>query len=106
MSDNPMTDAFDAAENEQTSSSDNARSEEFDAEQYLEALNSDGAPKEKTVGMAVTTEMHAFYQELQNSDQVDVTPSQSIRDHLEKLAHRHQDVFEKAMRKLEIEREF
>ena len=106
MSDNPMTDAFDAAEDEQTTSSDDSHSKEFDAEQYLEALNSDGAPKEKTVGIAVTTEMHAFYQELQNSDQVDVNPSQSIRDHLEKLAHRHPDVFEKAMRKLEIEREF
>lgn len=101
-----MTDAFDAAEDEQTESNNGSRSEEFDAEQYLEALNSDGAPKEKTVGIAVTTEMHAFYQELQNSDQVDVNPSQSIRDHLEKLAHRHPAVFEKAMRKLEIEREF
>jgi len=101
-----MTDAFDAAEDEQTESNAGGRNQEFDAEQYLEALNSDGAPKEKTVGIAVTTEMHAFYQELQNSDQVDVNPSQSIRDHLEKLAHRHPDIFEKAMRKLEIEREF
>jgi len=54
----------------------------------------------------VTTEMHAFYQELQASDQVEVNPAQSVCDHLEKLAHRHPDVFEKAMRKLETEREF
>jgi hypothetical protein len=72
----------------------------------LEALNSDGATKDKTVGIAVTTEMHAFYHELQNADEVEVHPAQSVRDHLEKLAHRHPEVFEKAMRKLEIEREF
>lgn len=106
MSDNPMTDAFDAAEDEQTESSPDDRTDGFDPEQYLEALNSDGAPKEKTVGIAVTAEMHAFYQELQSTDQVEVNPAQSVRDHLEKLAHRHPGVFEKAMRKLEIEREF
>ncbi len=105
MNDNPMADAFDAAEDEQPEKNNGGRSD-FDPEEYLEALNSDGAPKEKTVGIAVTTEMHAFYQELQASDQVEVNPAQSVRDHLEKLAHRHPDVFEKAMRKLEIEREF
>lgn len=104
MSDNPMTDAFDAAEEEQED--DDTTSSDFDADQYLEALNNDSAPKEKTVGIAVTTEMHAFYHELQGADEVEVDPAQSIRDHLEKLAHRHPQVFEKAMRKLEIEREF
>jgi len=103
MSDNPMTDAFDAAEEEQ---SEQNTGDEFDADRYLEALNSDGAPKEKTVGIAVTAEMHAFYHELQNADGVKVNPAQSVRDHLEKLAHRHPEVFEKAMRKLEIERKF
>jgi len=98
-----MTDAFDAAEEEQSEATDAG---DFDAEQYLEVLNSDGAPKEKTVGIAVTAEMHAFYHELQNADEVEVNPAQSVRDHLEKLAHRHPEVFEKAMRKLEIEREF
>ncbi len=99
-----MTDAFDAAEEEQSET--NGVGDDFDTERYLEALNSDGAPKEKTVGIAVTAEMHAFYHELQNADEVEVNPAQSVRDHLEKLAHRHPDVFEKAMRKLEIEREF
>lgn len=103
MSDNPMTDAFDAAEKEQ---SEQSTGDEFDADRYLEALNSDGTPKEKTVGIAVTAEMHAFYHELQNADGVELNPAQSVRDHLEKLAHRHPEVFEKAMRKLEIEREF
>ncbi len=101
-----MTDAFDAAEEEQSETSGADSTDGFDADQYLEALNSDGAPKEKTVGIAVTTEMHAFYHELQNADQIEVNPAQSVRDHLEKLAHRHPEVFEKAMRKLEIEREF
>lgn len=104
MSDNPMTDAFDAAEDEQTEQSGDA-GDGFDAERYLKALNSDGAPKEETVGVAVTTEMHAFYQQLQDTDGVEVNPAQSIRDHLEKLAHRHPEVFEKAMRKLEIDRD-
>jgi hypothetical protein len=103
MSDNPMTDAFDAAEEEQTEQS---AGDSFDVERYLEALNSDAALKEKTVGIAVTTEMHAFYHELQNTEGIEVNPAQSVRDHLEKLAHRHPEVFEKAMRKLEIEREF
>ena len=31
---------------------------------------------------------------------------QSIRDHMEKLAHRHEQVFERAMQKFEIEREY
>ena len=105
MTDNPMGDAFDATEDEQAGKN-NGSSNDFDPEEYLEALNSDGAPREKTVGIAVTTEMYTFYQELQASDQVEVNPAQSVRDHLEKLAHRHPDIFEKAMRKLEIEREF
>jgi len=106
MSDNPMADAFDAAEEEQTETAGGDTSDGFDAERYLDALNSDTAPKEKTVGIAVTAEMHAFYRELQNADELEVNPTQSVRDHLEKLAHRHPEVFEKAMRKLEIEREF
>lgn len=101
-----MSDAFDAAEEKQSADDGVDAGAGFDAEEYLAALNSDGAPKEKTVGIAVTTEMHAFYQELQNADEVEVSPAQSVRDHLEKLAHRHPEVFEKAMRKLEIEREF
>lgn len=106
MSDNPMTDAFDSAEDEQTETTAVASGNDFDVDRYLEVLNSDGAPKEKTVGIAVTDEMHAFYHELQDADEVEVNPTQSIRDHLEKLAHRHPNVFEKAMRKLEIEREY
>ena len=106
MSDNPMTDAFDAAEDEQPESNESDTGNHSDVDRYLDALNSDSAPKDKTVGVAVTTETHAFYHELQNADEVEVNPAQSVRDHLEKLAHRHPKVFERAMRKLEIEREF
>jgi hypothetical protein len=37
---------------------------------------------------------------------VEIEVSQSIRDHIETLAHRHEQVFERAMRKLEVEREY
>jgi hypothetical protein len=106
MSENPMTDAFDAAEDEQPESDESDTGDDFDVDRYLDALNSNSAPKNKTVGVAVTTETHAFYHELQSADEVEVNPAQSVRDHLEKLAHRHPKVFERAMRKLEIEREF
>jgi len=106
MSDNPMTDAFDAAEDEQTETNEGDTGNDFDVDRYLDALNSDSAPKDKTVGVAVTTETHAFYHELQNAEEVELNPAQSVRDHSEKLAHRHPEVFEGAMRKLEIEREF
>jgi len=51
MSDNPMADGFDAAEDEQAEKN-NGSSNDFDPKEYLEELNSDGAPKEKTVGIA------------------------------------------------------
>lgn len=54
----------------------------------------------------MTIEMHAFDQEIQASDQVEVNPAKSVRDHLEKFSHPHPDVFEKVMRKLEIDRKF
>jgi ribosomal protein L31 len=97
---NPFNDALD--EEEQTSTDNN---ETFATDRYYEALNSESATKDKTIGIAVSEEMHAFYTELQHADEVDVEVSQSIRDHLENLAHRHERVFEKAMRKLEIDRE-
>lgn len=50
--------------------------------------------------------MHSFYHELQDADEVHVDLSQFIRDHIEKLAHRNEQVLERAMRKLEIEWEY
>lgn len=62
-------------------------------------------PKDETIGIAVSEEMHAFYQELRRSDEPDVDVTQSVRSHLEDLAREHEEVHEKAMRKLEIDRE-
>lgn len=101
MSDNPFNEAMEEAE--QTESRQ-ARESEFELDQYYDALNA--GPKDRTIGIAVNEEMHAFYQQLRDDDEVEVNVAQSIRDHIEKLAHRHPRVFEKAMRKLEIEREF
>jgi hypothetical protein len=99
---NPFDDAIDdAADGEQTT---DAESREFDAEEYLDAM-SDG-DKSKTIGLAATPEMHRFYLELRDDESVEVDVTQSLRDHLEKLARRHPEVFEKAMRKLEIDREY
>jgi len=103
MSDNPFNEAMDEAE-EETVGDDSDTKHEFDPDRYYDAL--DAGPKEKTIGIAVNEEMHAFYHELQDADEVEVDVSQSIRDHIEKLAHRHEQVFERAMRKLEIEREY
>lgn len=97
---NPFNDALD--EEEESSPSP---ASEFAVDEYYDAINSASAPKDKTVGIAVTEEMHAFYHELQNDETVDIDVAQSIRDHLENLAHRHDRTFEKAMRKLEIDRE-
>jgi hypothetical protein len=102
MSENPFNEAMDEIEEEATDDSDGEP--EFDLERYYDAL--DAGPKEKTIGIAVNEEMHAFYHELQDAEEVEVDVSQSIRDHVEKLAHRHEQVFERAMRKLEIEREY
>lgn len=105
MSDNPFSEAMEEAEEETTNQSDEGDvGRSFDADRYYDAL--DAGPKEKTIGIAVNEEMHAFYHELQDADEVEVDVSQSIRDHIERLAHRHERVFERAMRKLEIEREY
>jgi len=102
MSENPFNEAMDEAEGDAGDGGD--AESEFALDRYYDAL--DAGPKEKTIGIAVNEEMHAFYQELQDADEVEVDVSQSIRDHIEKLAHRHEQVFERAMRKLEIEREY
>jgi len=101
MSD-PFSEAMDEAE--QADDESDESNGDFDAEQYYDALGS--GTKDKTIGIAVNEEMHAFFRELREDDEVDVDVAQSIRDHLEKMAHRHPRVFEKAMRKLEIEREY
>lgn len=102
--DNPMDEAFDSAEEEAEEHSEETR--DFDLEEYYEALDDPENAKDKTIGIAVTEEMHAFYRELRDSDDVDSDVTESFRDQLRKLARRHEQVFEKSMRKLEIEREY
>jgi hypothetical protein len=101
MSDNPVDGAFDAVEDEQA---EEESGDDFDLDEYYDVLGT--GTKEKTVGIAVTEETHAFYSELRDAEEVDVDPAESIRGHLEKLANRHPEVFERAMRKLEIDREY
>lgn len=78
----------------------------FDVEDYYARIDSGDAPKDKTIGIATSEELHAVYRELRDSEDVDVDVTESIRNHLRDLAHRHEQEFEKAMRKLEIEREY
>jgi hypothetical protein len=106
MSDNPMTDVFNAAEKDQKASRSSGSNDEFDPEQYLDALDSEPVSKDEAVVIAVTAEMHTFYQERQNAEEVEANPARSIREHIQKLVHRHPEVFEKTIRKLEIKREF
>jgi len=54
---------------------------DFDTEPYYDALNT--GVKDHTIGVSVSEEMHQFWRELQDTDDVDVDPAQSIRNHLE-----------------------
>jgi len=103
MNKNPMDDALDAAEQD---ADENTVGNEFDVEDYYDRLNDPEVPKDKTIGIAASEELHAVYRELRDSDDVDVDVTESIREHLRNLARRHDEEFEKAMRKLEIEREY
>ncbi|WP_134672317.1 hypothetical protein [Halorussus marinus] len=101
-SDNPFGEAMDeAAEDKQQE--ERREPSDFDLEPHYDALNA--GVKDHTVGVSVSEEMHQFWRELQDTEDIDVDAAQSIRNHLENLAHRHPDVFERAMRKLEIDRE-
>jgi hypothetical protein len=101
-SDNPFGEAMDDA-SEAKQREERREASDFDLDPYYNALNT--GVKDHTIGVSVSEEMHQFWRELQDTDDVDINPAQSIRNHLENLAHRHPDVFERAMRKLEIDRE-
>lgn len=100
-SDNPFGEAMDDASEDK--GEERRQTSDFDLDPYYNALNA--GVKDHTIGVSVSEEMHQFWRELQDTDDVDIDPAQSIRNHLENLAHRHPDVFERAMRKLEIDRE-
>lgn len=100
--DNPFGEAMDDA-SEDKQREERQQTSDFDLDPYYNALNT--GVKDHTIGVSVSEEMHQFWRELQDTDDVGIDPAQSIRNHLENLAHRHPDVFERAMRKLEIDRE-
>lgn len=102
MSDNPFDDAMNDAD-EQDDEDGAGPLDEFDVDEFIAGLNE--GPKTETIGIAVSEEMHALWQELRQSDEVDVDVSESIREHLQNLASRHQTTAEKAGRKLQIDRE-
>lgn len=104
MTDNPFTETMDEQEAEQEATGERGDRDAFDVDQYYDALNT--GLKDKTIGFSTTEEMHAFFHELQGDDEVEIDVHQSLRDHIEKLAHRHPEVFERAMRKMEIDREY
>lgn len=99
-SDNPFTDAMDDAESE-TNESQFGTS--FDVDEFVADLNNGN--KSETIGVAVTEDMHAVWKELRQADDVDVDVAESIRNHLENLAQRHEQAAERAGRKLQIDRE-
>jgi predicted DsbA family dithiol-disulfide isomerase len=103
--DNPFSDAMDETEDEQQEAADDAVALKsgFDVETFLENL-ADGQ-KTETIGIAVSEEMHAVWRELRQDDTVEIDVAESIRNHLENLAHRHPKAAERAGRKLEIDRE-
>lgn len=73
---------------------------EIDVDAFLEAMRE--GPKTKTAGFGVTPEMKTFLELLREDDEVDVDPYETFRDHVEKLANRHQEVAEKAQQIHEI----
>lgn len=100
--DNPFGSAMDSAEENANQESD-GEGEEFNLSEFVDGLN-DG-PKDATIGIAVTEEMHKVWQELQQDENVDVDVAESFRQHLANLAQRHETATERAAKKLEIERE-
>lgn len=99
MSENPFNDAMDEADEQEQSTN----IEDFDVDDFVARLN-DG-PKDETIGVAVTEDMHRVWKELRQAEDVDVDVAESIRNHLENLAQRHEQAAERAGRKLQIDRE-
>lgn len=105
--DDPFGDAMDAAESATSDAestglaSDGADS--FDVEAFLEAVSE--GEKTKMLSIRVTPEMHRLWRELREDPSVQVDVPESIRNHIETLAHRHPTAAERAGRKLAIERE-
>lgn len=96
--DNPFNEAMDEADEEEKQSI-----EDFDVDEFVAGLNE--GPKDETIGVAVTEDMHKVWKELRQAEDVDIDVAESIRSHLENLAQRHRKASERAGRKLQIDRE-
>lgn len=103
---NPFGEAMDEAESESETTTDEqsgpSAPSEFDVDAFLDGL-SDG-PKNKTIGIAVTDDMHAVWRQMSEDDDVEVDVTESIRNHLENLANRHREATERAGLKQAIDR--
>lgn len=103
--DNPFGEAMDDAENESEATDEQsvaAAASEFDVDVFLDGLSE--GPKDKTIGIAVTDDMHAVWRQLREDDDVEVDVAESIRNHLENLANRHREATERAGLKQAIDR--
>ena len=105
--DDPFGEAMDAAESATADGEDgeiSSGSDDFDVEAFLDELSE--GEKTKMLSIRVTPEMHRLWRELREDPSVEVDVPESIRNHIETLAHRHPTAAERAGRKLAIEREF
>lgn len=106
--DDPFGEAMDAAESaaadDEDSEMPSGDAESFDVEAFLDELSE--GEKTKMLSIRVTPEMHRLWRELREDPSVEVDVPESIRNHIETLAHRHPTAAERAGRKLAIEREF
>jgi hypothetical protein len=104
---NPFGEAMDEAESDGEGRADDEQNavappSEFDVDAFLDGLSE--GPKNKTIGIAVTDDMHAVWRQMSEDDDVEVDVTESIRNHLENLANRHRDASERAGLKQAIDR--
>ena len=98
----PFGEAMDKAEAANEQSSGTSFMQEFDVEAFLEEL--DSGEKDAFVTIRVTEEMRAVWQQLRNDEDVNVKPSQSVREWIMTQAERHPETARRAGMKLAIDR--
>lgn len=109
MSDqDPFGEAMDQQEDQQADEDTRAADADDDVtEAFLDRMANQDRTKNETIGIAVNEEMKAVWSQLrQPADEggIDTDVSQSVRNHIEKLAHRHNDATKRAAQKYEIDR--
>lgn len=106
MSGNPLNDAMDDVEDEQDHEQRTRGNDGYDVEGFLDSLA--GGEKDKTIGIAVTEKQRRVWRELQKpADQggTDTDLAQSVRNLIDKHAHRNEEATERAAKKYEIDKE-